>query len=194
MTGPIVRISPYELHINDPAYFEKLYRHDGVWDKYSWPIDNMNAPGAIVFTAGHNQHKALRQPLNSYFSKTRVASHQSLIDTKVAKLCGRITTFGETERILDLGAAISALQRDVTTDFVLGKDYRSLDADDFRVGMTHVMQGGGEMWRLSKHIPWYGKLMHSIPKDFAIKHADSDTSNFLQYVKVVIYSALFIIL
>ncbi|KAK4465019.1 putative cytochrome P450 E-class, group I [Cladorrhinum samala] len=181
--GPIVRISPYELHINDPSYFEKLYRHEGRWNKYDWAVDAQNAPGGIIFTPDHDQHKARRLPLNAYFSKANVLRRQDLVNRKLDKLCGRIAEYAGTGRPIDLGAAISAFQRDVSTDFVLGKDYNNLDQPDFGVGMTLIMQGGGTMWRLTKHIRWYGPAMLSIPKDFLIKNADPDTANFMRYAK-----------
>ncbi|KAM7208561.1 putative cytochrome P450 E-class, group I [Naviculisporaceae sp. PSN 640] len=181
--GPIIRISPYELHISDPSYFEKLYRHDGRWNKYAWAIDAHNAPGAVIFTPDHDQHKARRLPLNAYFSKASVVRRQDLIDRKIEKLCARIAEFAGTRKPIDLGAAISAFQRDVSTDFVLGKDYNNLDQPDFGVGMTLTMQGGGTVWRLTKHIRWYGPALHSIPKDFLIKNADPDTASYLRYAK-----------
>ncbi|KAK4172409.1 putative cytochrome P450 E-class, group I [Triangularia setosa] len=181
--GPIVRISPYELHINDPSYFEKLYRHEGRWNKYDWAVEAHNAPGGIIFTPDHDQHRARRLPLNAYFSKASVLRRQGLIDRKVEKFCGRIAEFAATGKPIDLGAAISAFQRDVSTDFVLGKNYNNLDQPDFGVGMTLFMQGGGTMWRLTKHIRWYGPAMLSIPKDFLIKNADPDTANFMRYAK-----------
>ncbi|KJZ71258.1 hypothetical protein HIM_09331 [Hirsutella minnesotensis 3608] len=182
--GPIIRISPEELHINDSTYFEKLFRYEGRWNKYPWSIDAQNAHGAIIFTADHDQHKARRQPLNAYFSKARVASRQAIVRSKVDKLESRIADdFADIGRRVDVGAFISAFIRDVSTDFVLGKDYRSLDQDDFGVGMTHFVQGGGKMWRLTKHFPWYGPAMLSIPKDFLIKNADADTANYIRYAK-----------
>ncbi|KAK4222656.1 putative cytochrome P450 E-class, group I [Podospora fimiseda] len=153
--GPIVRISPYELHINDPFYFEKLYRHEGRWNKYAWAVEAHNAPGGIIFTPDHDQHKARRLPLNSYFSKASVLRRRELIDRKIEKLCSRISEFASTKKPIDLGAGISAFQRD----------------------------GGGTMWRLTKHIRWYGPAMLSIPKDFLIKNADPDTANYMRYAK-----------
>lgn len=90
----------------------------------------------------------------------------------------------DTGRSIDIGAAISAFQRDASTDFVLGKDYGSLEEEDFGIGMTLVSQGGGKMWRLTKHIRWYGPMLLAIPKDFVIKYADPLTANFMRYVKV----------
>ncbi|KAK4683262.1 hypothetical protein QC764_123520 [Podospora pseudoanserina] len=181
--GPIVRISPYELHINDPDYFEKLHRHEGRWNKYDWSVDAQNALGAIIFTPDHHEHKARRAPLNAYFSKSRVVRHQNMIIRKLEKLCGRIGEFAKAGRVIDLGAAISAFQRDASTEYVLGKDYNSLDQPDFSVGMTRIMHGGGRMWHLTKHIRWYGPAMLSIPKEFLIKSADPDTSNFMRYAR-----------
>ncbi|KAK4209717.1 putative cytochrome P450 E-class, group I [Rhypophila decipiens] len=182
--GPIIRISPYELHINDPSYFEKLYCHSGgKWNKYDWAVDAQCAIGAIIFTPDHDRHKARRLPLNAYFSKANIFRHKDLIVAKVDKLCSRIAEFSGTGRIIDLGAAISAFQRDVSTEFVLGKDYKNLDQDDFGVGMTLVFHGGGAMWRLTKHIRWYGPAMLAIPKDFLIKNAGPNTANFMRYAQ-----------
>ncbi|KAH7309892.1 cytochrome P450 [Stachybotrys elegans] len=178
--GPIVRISPHELHINDPVYYEKLFRHDGRWDKYQWNVSAQNAEGAIVFTVDHDLHKARRMPLNSFFSKARVAKHQDMIRAKLHKMCDRIAD--NAQQPIDLGAVVSAFQRDVSTDFILGKDYNNLGMEDFGVGMTLFTQGGGKIWRLTKHIRWYGPLMLAMPREFLIKYGgDENLANWLRY-------------
>ncbi|KAI0024381.1 cytochrome P450 [Xylariomycetidae sp. FL0641] len=131
--GPIVRISPYELHVSDPAFFEHLYRHEGRWDKYAWATDAFAARGATIFTANHDLHKARRHPLNPFFSKARVAAQQDIIYKHLEKLCGRLAIPASR---LNLGAAITAFARDVANDFVLGKSYNSLERLDYAADMS----------------------------------------------------------
>ncbi|KAH9906974.1 cytochrome P450 [Xylariomycetidae sp. FL2044] len=179
--GPIVRISPYELHVSDPAFFEKIYRQDGRWDKYAWTYNAFYAAGATICTPSHDRHRARRQPWNPFFSKARVNTRQDVISRNVSKLCARISQLsGET---LNLGAAISALTRDVVCEFVLNKTYGSLDSDDFNVAVTDMLPGGGVMWRITKHVQFFTPMLHLIPPSIVFRLANDATRIFLQFVK-----------
>ncbi|KAI1397246.1 cytochrome P450 [Hypoxylon fuscum] len=179
--GPIIRISPYELHVIDPAFYEKLYRQDGRWDKYAWSYNGFSAHGSTICTASHELHRARRQPLNHFFSKANVAARQDIIDRNVIKFCGRISQF--SGKIVNLGAAISALTRDIACEFTLDKTYASLDKEDFNIAVTTMLQNAGFIWRVTKHLPFFGPMMQSIPPSILSKIADTGTKAFLQYVK-----------
>ncbi|XDG06281.1 hypothetical protein ABKA04_005896 [Annulohypoxylon sp. FPYF3050] len=142
--GPIIRISPHELHINDPAFVDQLYRQDGVWDKYDWSVDAFATQGAALLTPKHELHKARRQPLNPFFSKANVRNRQDMIDRHLGKLCDRIFAFAESHETFNFGAAITAFARDVAFDFILGKNYGSLDKDDFDEAMVAASSGSGQ--------------------------------------------------
>ncbi|KAF4633285.1 hypothetical protein G7Y89_g4836 [Cudoniella acicularis] len=181
--GPIIRISPYELHVIDPAFFEKLYRQEGRWDKYAWAYNGFSANGATICTAAHDLHKARRLPLNPFLSKAKVADQQDLIRRNVKKLCDRISKFSRSKKTINLGAASSAFTRDISTEFLLGRNYHSLDHEDFDVGMTNVFQGSGHIWRVTKHIHWFGPTMKSIPVGWIMKVADDGTKAFFRYLQ-----------
>ncbi|PQE25325.1 Trichodiene oxygenase protein [Rutstroemia sp. NJR-2017a BBW] len=181
--GPTVRISPYELHVADPAFFEKLYRQDERWNKYSWALNGFSAEGAIICTVDHDVQKARRLPLNFFFSKAQGANKQALVHRNVQRFCNRILRFVRIGQMVNLGAATSAFTRDISTAFILGKTYNSLGKADFDIGMTNVFQGFGHIWRITKHVTWFGPTMKAIPVDWVMKVADEDTKAFFRHLK-----------
>ncbi|KAI1827638.1 cytochrome P450 [Xylaria intraflava] len=183
--GPIVRISPHELHVNDAAFCDQIYRQDGIWNKYDWTVDAIDARGAGLFTPEHGVHKARRQPLNPFFSKARVNSRQETITRYLDKLCGRISAFAEAgeSKTFNFGASITAFARDVAHDFILGKSYGSLDADDFNVAMTAATSGSGRMWRVGKHLRFFVPMMKAIPISLIMKYGDHATKIFFTFMK-----------
>lgn len=113
-----------------------------------------------------------------------MSKQQHLIKKNVEKLCNRLFEFTTSEKkTVDLGAAASALARDVAFEFLLGKSYGNLDQEDFNAGVTVMFQGSGKFWRITKHIPLFGLIM-SIPKDWVIKRADEGTKNFFRFLLV----------
>lgn len=102
----------------------------------------------------------------------------------VDKLCDRLTKSAGSGEVIDLGAAVTALARDIAFDFILGRSTNSLDQEDFDVEILQVVQGGGALWRLSKHVRFVLPLLNSIPLDWAIKISDDKMKNFFRHLKV----------
>ncbi|KAI0975945.1 trichodiene oxygenase [Xylaria arbuscula] len=169
--GPIIRISPYELHVHDPTFLNTLYNHE-IMKKYAWSYDAHRAKGSTAFTVDHHVHKARRQPLNAFFSNARVHARQDMIGMYVDKLCQRISEHVGTT--FDLGAASLAFTQDVANDFIMRKTYGRLNSQDFDVSMLVFLQGAGKVWRPNKHLRWYGHLLKAIPLVILSKIA-SDT-------------------
>jgi cytochrome P450 len=182
MPGPIVRISPYELHVNDPVFFDTLYRHDAHYDKYAWTMDAFDAKGATLFTVAHGRHKARRSPLNPFWSKAKVASRRAMIHGYMEKFCERISQYADDKTTFDLGAATTALARDVANDYVLSKSYNSLEREDFDVAMLAASAGGGQIWRLGKHVRWVAPILKMIPIPWLVKHAGKDMKIFFKHL------------
>lgn len=92
----------------------------------------------MLQSVDHEEHKRRRAPLNPFFSKAIVANRQDMIHGFANKLCDRIAQFeGST---VNITAAVSAFTRDVAMQFVLSKDYRNLDNENFGVEMTNVLR------------------------------------------------------
>ncbi|PSR79353.1 trichodiene oxygenase [Coniella lustricola] len=181
--GPIIRISPYELHVNDAAFFDTLYnRQEGVWHKYGWSVDAFATKGATLWTADHMLHKNRRQPLSPFFSKAKVASQQDMIMGHVQVLSDRLSGFARSQQTVDLGAAFTAFVRDVVNNYIFGKHYDDLEKEDFDAGMVVAAQAGGLLWRTTKFVRFFGPLMRSIPPQWIMAVSDPTMKDFFRFM------------
>ncbi|KAJ3552166.1 hypothetical protein NPX13_g11177 [Xylaria arbuscula] len=185
--GPIIRISPYELHVNDPAFYNTLYCHEGRWDRYAWVWDAWGAEGPTIHTADHERHRARRQPLAPFFSRAKVIAQQDIIRRNADKLCHRLSQIAADvipgQRIVNLGAAISAFARDLSFEYTLGRSHNSLDSEDFDVAVLHLARGVGPLWRVTKHVGYVFHIVNRIPLDWLIWILDEKTKNFFIHMK-----------
>ncbi|KAF2821517.1 trichodiene oxygenase [Ophiobolus disseminans] len=175
--GPIIRISPHELHVIDPAFFKNLYRTDGRWYKYSWSTSAFGAPTSTLFGSDHDAHKSRRRAIAPYFSRPNIIARQDIIDKHINKLCQRVNEHVGTT--VNLGAAISAFTRDTANEFIIGKAYNDLDLPDFNFALSVQSQGMGSFWRITKHIRWFGPTIRAMPIPLVMKIADEGTVSFL---------------
>ncbi|KAK8091583.1 cytochrome P450 [Apiospora hydei] len=180
--GPIIRISPYELHVSDPAFFEKLFRQDGRWDKYAWSYDAFGAPLTAVATSAHDLHRRRRAPVNSFFSKQNVTKRIDTVKRQVDKFCARLDGFTGSEDRLNLNIALAAFARDAASDFMLGKCYGNLDQPDFNAGMTKAIGGLTQMWMVTKHFRWVGGTLMALPVPVAKKLGGEGNRTLFSYL------------
>ena len=82
-----MRISPHELHVNDPSYHATLYSHIGRWDKYYFTFKPFQRPGAGAFTIGHDDHQKRRAALAPFFSKEKVSEREPFFERASRASC-----------------------------------------------------------------------------------------------------------
>ncbi|OQE44489.1 hypothetical protein PENCOP_c002G01106 [Penicillium coprophilum] len=126
--GPIVRISPHEIHIKDSNYYDEI--HAGASRKRSkdprYAIA-FGAPYSLVGTITHDHHRFRRGLLSNYFSKRSVVDLGPSIDDKVEKLIARFDQTYHSGEVLHLHLDFAALTADVITDYCYGWSYGYLE-------------------------------------------------------------------
>lgn len=162
--GPIVRISPYELHIDDPAFYDELY--SGATkprEKWSFTANMFGIPTAALSTIGSDLHRARRAPLNHLFSKRSVVQLSPAITKHVEKLCERIAEFRGSNRPLSLRYAYSAVALDVVTDYAFAQPYGALDDPAFGRQWADAVHGMTKLTYMNMYFPWMPTLLKKMP-------------------------------
>ncbi|KAL1990476.1 hypothetical protein VTN49DRAFT_6315 [Thermomyces lanuginosus] len=163
--GPIVRITPHELHIKDPSFYDEIYAPASrKREKYSGFVAHFGTPSSMVTTISHEHHRMRRAPLNNYFSKRSVVRLEPLIQENIGKLLRRFEKARETGTIIRLDGAFTALTMDIISHYSYGKSYRYLDEDDFHIEWKIAVAEASANGALLRHFPIMLAISKSMPQ------------------------------
>lgn len=128
LIGPIVRINPRQIHINDPDFYEQIYSGSkSRRDKDTSYPPRLSASLSVISTISHDHHRLRRSVMNQFFSKRSVTKLEPIIQDKADKLAERFKEAHASGTPLKLEYGFSALTADVITHYCYGKSYRYLE-------------------------------------------------------------------
>jgi cytochrome P450 len=109
--GPIVRINPYELHVDDPEFLDDIFTGPGPHkrDKWDWATKGLGVDGATLFTNPHDLHRLRRSALNPFFSKASIRKLQPLFDSRLDRFLERFEEFQMSGEVMVINIAFAAL-------------------------------------------------------------------------------------
>ena len=166
--GPIIRISPFELHVSDPSFYDEIYAgNHRQRDKYPWQIKSGDSAKAMGFTTDHHLHRLRREAVNPFFSKRRIVTLEKALYTQIDRLCERIGDFRASNNIINLTDAYLALTMDIITDYALGKSTRLLELDHFSPDWKETINTIMRSTALINHFGWLPYLMKMLPTSIA---------------------------
>ncbi|OJD28710.1 cytochrome p450 [Diplodia corticola] len=163
--GPIVRISPNELHVNDPKFIDQLYVAGGKKrDKYEYFTTQFGIPQSVFSTVPHDLHRLRRGAMNRFFSKASVVKLEPLIKDTINKLCTQLEThYAGTGQPATLNMAYSCMTTDVVTEYAFARSYSFLDSPTFEPNFHRAIVAGSNMGPYTKRFPWLLAFMRCLP-------------------------------
>ncbi|TVY33221.1 Cytochrome P450 monooxygenase [Lachnellula occidentalis] len=150
--GPIVRVTPNELHIKDSQFFDTFYSYPKI-QKYGWDakLGNENA----IFTTIHSAvHRRRRGALNPMFSRRAVFNLVPVIREKLELLCKRIDEYEEGHKPVNFTRAYSAMTGDVIMEYFFGFTYKHVEAPEF-LSFHEAYMGFALSGHIATQFPWY---------------------------------------
>ncbi|KAF4636899.1 hypothetical protein G7Y89_g1175 [Cudoniella acicularis] len=162
--GPIIRVTPDEIHINDVGFLDAIYAPSTTRrDKYEHQLKSLRVPGGVGASANHDVHRKRRDALSPFFSKRNVVYLEPLIIKKVEQLCEVISKHAIEETPINLSDLFFAFSNDVVTNFLFAHQANML-ADEEKA--AEVRQNSSELLlgiNINKHFAWIPDFLEALP-------------------------------
>jgi len=145
--GPIVRITPNEVHLASADDYDKIYYMGTKYWKSPIYYNALCVPSSSFGTPPNDMHKIRRGALNPMFSRQKVLELEEIVQEKADKVCQHMLQGIDKDEPVDLHHAFRAVSVDVISDFAFGRCYNFLDEDDIGARFFEMARGiGPALW------------------------------------------------
>ena len=152
--GPVVRISPDEIHLADPENYEKLhYIGSKAPSKAPYFYDAFGLKTAAFGTTSNELHRVRRAAISPAFSRKAVLHLEAIVQEKTAKLVSRMKDLLDAGKTVDLHHGFRALSVDIITDYSFDNDYKQLDSPTF----------GSDFYEMTSELITRGWVLQAFP-------------------------------
>ncbi|KAL8738593.1 MAG: hypothetical protein Q9181_000644 [Wetmoreana brouardii] len=132
--GPIVRINPFEIHIDDPEYYDVLFNSNPHLWKRTFAIDN------LPHTASSSQHRIRRQVLQNHFSRQSTNQMSYIIHERLDRLCEHYRARQGTGEPVRASLVYRALSTDIICEYAFGKSWHFLEDPEYSLSYFAATQ------------------------------------------------------
>lgn len=163
--GPIVRVTPNEVHILDSYYFDELYIRGGTVRRHKAPrMSGRFGFAKETFSAWHHdQHKMRRSAINPFFSTRRVLNFQTIIRQKATEFAQALLTSLDTDKPVRLDSGYTALIADTILEYAFARDYNHLGSDGFSTTYDECLKAIFTLSIFNIHFPLTQKIFNALP-------------------------------
>ncbi|KAJ5345239.1 hypothetical protein N7452_003243 [Penicillium brevicompactum] len=183
--GPIVRISPQEVHISDPYYYTETYTgHTRKRDKDPKFTRMVGVPRSTAMTVDHDLHHSRRSSLARYFSRSSISKMQPTIQEKADKLAERLSVAHAKGAIITLDAAFSATTADIVSEFISGVSLGYLDDENFQNGIRDAILSSFSFCHVMKFFPFLLPVVERIPQQL-VQRLSPMTASLFSFRKII---------
>ncbi|KAK2836963.1 hypothetical protein FQN49_006545 [Arthroderma sp. PD_2] len=161
--GPVVRITPDEIHLSNPEHYDEIYHVGTSYNKSAAFYDAFGVDKATFTTADNHVHRVKRAAFNPFFSRKRVLELEDIVQSKAKTLVNRISTALDTCGGIDLHHGFRAISVDVISDYAFDNCYNFLEKDDFDAPFFDMIRGFGPMFWFFQQVPFMRPILLGIP-------------------------------
>ncbi|KAF2690140.1 cytochrome P450 [Lentithecium fluviatile CBS 122367] len=165
--GPIVRISPSDLHVGDPEFYDILYPSttSGRRANKSPSLTKFFGLDQSLFsTIDHDIHRMRRAALLPFFSTSYVRKMQPHFQERLDVLLRRISGFKDTGEAVNANCMFAAFSNDITQMLAFRQCSYKLETPNFDSSERDASLSGAQSFHVTKRIPWLNDVMMALPE------------------------------
>ncbi|KAF2265076.1 cytochrome P450 [Lojkania enalia] len=159
--GPIIRVTPHEIHIRDSRFFDDFYAKNPHLNKDGWD-KRFGSEESVMTSVHHALHKRRRAALNPMFSRRAILNFIHIIYRHIDTLSQRLKEFEERKEPMNLSHAFPALTGDIIMDYFFGFNYAQLKHPEFESFHEAFMKVGAT-GHIATQFPAIFPIMNAIP-------------------------------
>ncbi|RAH68434.1 cytochrome P450 [Aspergillus aculeatinus CBS 121060] len=130
--GPIIRINPHEIVINDPDYYNTVYVASNTRRSEKWyTLLGTGLEGAMGMTMGHELHRRRRRHFDPFFSRLGVTQIEGVVLDEVQLLTDRLEGYRKSGRTIQMEHVMAAFTGDIVTKICSEKSPDMIRHPDF---------------------------------------------------------------
>ncbi|KAL6855352.1 hypothetical protein ACO1O0_006493 [Amphichorda felina] len=128
--GPIIRITPREIHISDPSFYNEIYAGNNKRVDGDYRFTRSTGVTQSMFSAiEHDLHTARRSPLTKFFSKRSINNIQPIIQDKVERYIKKLGDARKDGGAVNLNVLSAAFTADTISHYAYGVSMGCLDGE-----------------------------------------------------------------
>lgn len=163
--SPIIRISPDELHVNDPDFYDVLFA--GAHTKRDKPpkwSQAFNNKESIFGTIHHDQHRVRRAALNPFFSPAALHKLEPLIQDYIDRIIAVFRRYQSSGDVIHLKPAFGAMTSDIIADYCFGVDENYTEAPGFNAVVVTATEQLTENTHIFMQAHWLPEVLDRLPE------------------------------
>ncbi|CAH0032931.1 unnamed protein product [Clonostachys rhizophaga] len=164
--GPILRVNPYELSVDDGSFYDTVYVSGGIrqTEEFNYFVQGLDLGNTFFATKDHKLHRQRRRPVEPYFSRAGVTKLEPIMSECVQKLSDRYDSFEGTGKVSRVDHAMQALTGDIIRRVCIGDGEDYLDDEDFSPGWHDLMHSIALCIPVFVVFPWVIHFLKFIPE------------------------------
>ncbi|KAL6720904.1 hypothetical protein ACLMJK_000003 [Lecanora helva] len=163
--GPIVRVTPDELHVNDPAFIPELMPVGKPRrEKYKRLSQVFALSQATGVTVDHDLHRSRRGAMAKMFSKESIRRLEPIMRKSLDTLMVRLEEFRAKDAEIRLLPMFGAFTSDVITEYAYGFNSKWMAAPHFNEPFFKMLDGFHAFSALAVQFKWFLPLFFMLPR------------------------------